>query len=125
MVRFVGMQADIRPYLWAADATILPSAYETFSLAVFQAAAAGLPPIVSDALYGPDEFVEHEVNGWAVTRSEAGVRAALADAIAHVERLPEMSNAAQAAVQPYSQHAFVAKWKSLYAGLLDGAGHAS
>ncbi len=124
MVRFVGLQKDIRPFLWAADVSILPSAYETFSLAVFQAAAAGLPPIVSEALYGPDEFVEHEVNGWVVTRDKDGVRAALSDAIAQVERLPEMSTAAQCSVRPYSQSTFVAKWNDLYAGMMGGESHA-
>ncbi|MCL5061580.1 MAG: glycosyltransferase family 4 protein [Candidatus Thermoplasmatota archaeon] len=120
-LRFVGLQKDVRPYLWASDVLAFPSAYEIFSLAILQAAAAGLPPIVSEGLYGAEEFVEHGVNGWVVTRDEAGVRTALADAIAHIERLPVMSRAAQTAVQQYSQSAFVFKWNDLYAGLMGGA----
>ncbi|MCL4472135.1 MAG: glycosyltransferase family 4 protein [Sulfuricella sp.] len=122
-VRFVGLQKDVRPYLWTADVLAFPSAYEIFSLAILQAAAAGLPPIVSQGLYGAEEFVEHKVNGWVVTRDEAGVRAALGDAISHIERLPEMSAAAQASVQQYSQSAFVAKWNDLYAGMIGGTSH--
>jgi glycosyltransferase involved in cell wall biosynthesis len=123
-IRFVGLQKDVRPYLWAADVLAFPSAYEIFSLAILQAAAAGLPPIVSQGLYGAEEFVEHQVNGWVVTRDEDGVRTALSDAIEHVERLPDMSTAAQSSVQQYSQSAFVAKWNGLYSGIMGGAGHA-
>ena len=42
-VHFVGLQEDVRAFLWASDAFILASAYEAFPLVVLQAAAAGLP----------------------------------------------------------------------------------
>lgn len=44
---FTGFQSDIRPYLWASDIFALPSLYEIFSLVCIQAAAAGLPILVS------------------------------------------------------------------------------
>ncbi|MFZ5576457.1 MAG: glycosyltransferase family 4 protein [Pseudomonadota bacterium] len=123
-LRFVGLQKDVRSYLWAADVLAFPSAYEIFSLAILQAAAAGLPPIVSQGLYGAEEFVEHQVNGWVVTRDEEGVRTALSDAISHAERLPDMSKAAQTSVQQYSQSAFVVKWNDLYAEMMCSEGYA-
>lgn len=119
-VAFVGMQQDVRPYLWSADVLAFPSAYEIFSLAILQAAAAGLPPIVSRGLYGAEEFVEHGVSGWAVPRDVEGVKDALREAVeGHNSRLPSMSAAAQAAVQQYSQQAFVARWNALYARMLE------
>ena len=54
-VKFVGMQQDVRPWLWASDLFVFPSSYETFSLVTFQAAAAGLPIIVT-RLHGVEEF---------------------------------------------------------------------
>ncbi len=37
------MRADVRPVYAMADAFVLPSSYETFSLVAFEAAASGLP----------------------------------------------------------------------------------
>ncbi len=118
-VAFAGMQQDVRPYLWASDVFVLPSAYETFSLAAAQAAAAGLPPIVSLGLYGPEDYVVHGVSGWVVRRDVDGVKHALQDAIeGRRGRLPTMSAAVQAAVQQYSEQAFVDRWNTLYTQLL-------
>ena len=117
-VRFVGMQTDVRPFLWAADVLAFPSAYEIFSLAILQAAAAGVPPIVSEGLYGAEEFVEHQVNGWVVRRDEEGVRSALSDALNRFGQMSEMSAAARSSVQQYSQRAFTSKWQALYLDLI-------
>jgi glycosyltransferase involved in cell wall biosynthesis len=49
-VRFVGFQNDVRPYLLASHAFLFPSAYEVFPLVCLQAAAAGLPLLVTGAM---------------------------------------------------------------------------
>lgn len=47
-VLFVGRVADVRPYYWAADLSIVPSIWnEPFGLTVLEAMAAGTPPIVT------------------------------------------------------------------------------
>lgn len=117
-VQFVGMQSEVRPYLWAGDVFAFPSAYEIFSLAILQAAAAGLPPIVSQGLYGAEEFVRHGENGWVVKRDVDGVASALSDAIKQSGCLAGMADAARASVDGYSDVAFVAKWASFYSGLV-------
>ncbi len=48
-VRFVGEQADVRPWLAAADVVAQPSRYEGMSLGVLEAMAAGRPVVASDA----------------------------------------------------------------------------
>ena len=44
-VAFFGPRADTETYYRAADVFVLPSLYETFSLAAHEAAAAGLPVV--------------------------------------------------------------------------------
>ena len=75
-VVFAGMQKDVRPFLWSADAFVLPSFYETFSLGTFEAAAAGLPVLVSH-LYGVNEFLVDGKNGYLIDTTAEGVRTGL------------------------------------------------
>lgn len=116
-VHFVGLQADVRPYLWASDAYAFPSAYEIFSLAILQAAAAGLPVIVSRGLYGAEEFVIDGENGWLVERSAEAIAAALREACADPARRAAMGARARGAVQRYSREAFVQRWRELFVRL--------
>jgi glycosyltransferase involved in cell wall biosynthesis len=46
-VRFIGRTLDPRPYFWAADVVVHPSAYETFSFVMLEAAASGLPVVTT------------------------------------------------------------------------------
>ncbi len=117
-VRFVGFQSEIRPYLWASDMFVFPSAYETFGLAIFQAAAAGLPVAITAGLHGSDDFVVDGVNGWTVERSSLGVRKVLENAIKSPSSLKVMGRAAQNAAQHYSVESFVSRWKLVYSEVL-------
>ena len=47
-VHLVGESAQPERYYAAADAFVLPSEYESFSLAAFEAAASGVPVIATD-----------------------------------------------------------------------------
>jgi glycosyltransferase involved in cell wall biosynthesis len=57
-----GFQADVRPYLMAADFLVFPSYREGFPNVPMQAGALGLPSIVTD-INGCIEIVEEGVNG--------------------------------------------------------------
>lgn len=82
-VVFHGEQADVTPFLHAADLFVFPSRGESFGGALVEAMACGLPCIA----LRPDgaairnaslEIIEHDKNGWLVDGSEPP---ALADAI--------------------------------------------
>ena len=75
-VVFTGMRSDVRPYLWSADAFVLPSAYETFSLVAYEAAAAGLP-VIAPRLNGIDELLRDGENGFIIHRTRDEVVSAL------------------------------------------------
>jgi glycosyltransferase involved in cell wall biosynthesis len=116
-VIFTGMVQDPRRYLWAADAFVFPSFYEVFSLAVHEAAAAGLPPIVT-RLHGVTDVFEDGTNAIFV-QSEAesvtaGVRRFLR--MSDAERLA-MSERVQSSVDGFSPALFVDRWRLFYQGL--------
>lgn len=112
-IAFVGFQLDIRPYLWASDIFAFPSAYETFSLVSFEAAAASLPILVS-RLHGVEELIQEGHNGWEVERTAEAVKEKILYAVAHRDELKRMGENAARSVIDYTPQAFGEKWKSFY-----------
>lgn len=47
-IRAVGAQTDVRPWLWAADLSIMPSRYEGQSVAMGEALSCGRPVVMTD-----------------------------------------------------------------------------
>ncbi len=111
-VHFVGLQTDIRPYLWASRAFVFPSVYEGFALACLQAAAAELP-LITTSINGIEEFIVDGENGWIVERSSHSVAAAIRQAALNPERTAAMGRAARDRVQMYRQELFQARWLEL------------
>jgi glycosyltransferase involved in cell wall biosynthesis len=113
-VRFVGMQTDVRPFLHTSDVFVLPSAYETFSLVALEAAAAGIPLLVT-ALHGVEEYVREGRNGFVVERNADAVAAGIAKfvALSPAERTALGLTARQDASR-YRLDAFVDAWRTVY-----------
>jgi len=113
-VHFWGMQRDVRPFLWGADVFVFPSAYEIFPLVSLQAAAAGLPLIVTP-LYGVEEFMRDGETGFVVERSVKGVAEGLRRFISlSPESRRRMGERAREAVAPYGVEPFVEAWRGFY-----------
>jgi glycosyltransferase involved in cell wall biosynthesis/GT2 family glycosyltransferase len=75
-VRFLGHQGDTRRFYQGADIFVLPTLYETFCLAAFEAAACGLPVIVT-AVHGAGDLVGEDAAGVRVERTPVAVGAAI------------------------------------------------
>ena len=64
-LHFLG-SVDQMPRLYAAaDAFVLPTSYETFSLVTYEAAAAGLPLLVT-RVSGVEDLLADGLNGWFI-----------------------------------------------------------
>ena len=61
-IHAVGMQKDVRPYLKASDAFVLPSYREGFGMVLIEAGAMGLPCITTD-ITGCNEIIVPGENG--------------------------------------------------------------
>ena len=113
-VSFFGMQQDVRLFLWGAEAFVFPSSYETFSLVSFEAAAAGLPLIVTP-LYGVEEFMRDGETGFVVPRDSDKLQEAIAKlATLEVEKRVTMGKMAREAVRGYGIKSFVENWRRFY-----------
>jgi glycosyltransferase involved in cell wall biosynthesis len=128
-VILAGVRADARAIIGAADALVMPSAWEGLPLTALEALAAGTP-VVATAARGIRELLTHDENCLIVPPDDAD---ALADALTRVladgalrERL---STAGLELASSYSEEAMVAKFLALYEKLVrglnsNGQGHA-
>src|SRR5918999_819703 len=106
-VIFAGMQPDVRPYLWAADAFAFPSVYEVFPLVSLEAAASALPLIVTP-LYGVEEFIRDGENGILVERTPEGIRRGIERFLAlPLEARGAMGKQARLDMEQYGTERFV------------------
>jgi len=117
-VIFAGMQSDVRPYFWSVDAFVFPSLYEGFPLVTLEAAASGLPIVVSH-LYGVEDMLVDGDNVILVETSVDGVRQGLERFLS----LPPsarhaMGQGAREAVSVYSEEHFVDAWRAFYLKLV-------
>jgi UDP-glucose:(heptosyl)LPS alpha-1,3-glucosyltransferase len=100
-VRFLGQRADTERYYAAGDLFLLPSWYETFSLAAFEAAAAGLP-IVAASVHGIEELVGDGEAGVLVERDVDAVAAALRALAANPDMRKRLGATARERVAEYT-----------------------
>jgi glycosyltransferase involved in cell wall biosynthesis len=113
-VKFVGMQSDVRPYLWSSDVFVFPSLYETFSLVTYEAAASGLPIVVSQ-LYGVEDLLVDGDNGFLIETSANGVREGLERVLSLTPTDRQaMGQRARLAASACSEEHFVDAWRAFY-----------
>ncbi len=119
-VHWIGVERDVHVVYALADAFVLPSSYETFSLVSFEAASSGLP-VLATPVSGVRELIEDGVNGYLITSDErliADRLAALARDPALRERLGE---AARRSALRFTWEETVRKHEALYERLCEAA----
>lgn len=120
-ILFLGSQADVTPYLQAADLFVLPSAAEGLSLALLEALACGLP-VIATSVGGNPEVIRHLETGWLTPPDDP---LALTEAIVTLledEMLQSKlrENARPHAVQNYSLVKMADRLVDLYHQVLEG-----
>jgi glycosyltransferase involved in cell wall biosynthesis len=115
-VHFCGFTAQIERYYAAADIFVYPSHYETFSLVTFEAAAAGLPLIVTRTS-GSEELVRDGENGFFVQPDADDISAKLRHVLRDTVLQQRMSAAARVSSLSYTRSAVLGRMLALFISL--------
>jgi glycosyltransferase involved in cell wall biosynthesis len=119
-VRWLGVMADVQPVYQLADAFVLPTSYETFSLVTFEAAASGLA-ILAAPVSGVRELIDDGRNGYLITREPQMIAERLGWLAADPQLRSRLANAAREAALSFSWERMVAQHAELYERLADRA----
>jgi UDP-glucose:(heptosyl)LPS alpha-1,3-glucosyltransferase len=104
----------------ASDAFVLPTTYEAFPLVSLEAAASGLPMLVT-RVNGVEDFLLDGVTGWFVERDSADIAGRLNELRTDPARAIQMAVRAREAAGRYSWEAMAHRYLSLYDQVADGA----
>lgn len=116
-VHLVGVQPEPDRFYAAADVFVLPTTYETFCIAAYEAARHALP-IVGTPVNGIEELVSGGDAGILVEPSPESVAAALERLAGDPEARREMGRRGKAIADGFTWKASVASVDELYATLL-------
>ena len=111
-VVFVGTISDPAPYYCASDAFVLPTSYETFSLVTYEAAATGVPLLVTPVNGVTDLLVEGS-NGWFIDRVPRDIAARLRSLGGEPARRAEMGSAGRRAAEAFTWRRMVSAYRDL------------
>jgi UDP-glucose:(heptosyl)LPS alpha-1,3-glucosyltransferase len=120
-VRWLGLRRDVAPLYEIADAFVLPSSYETFSLVTFEAAAAGLP-LLATPVNGVRELIEDGKNGYFIGREGPGIAARLRQLGADNALKEALGKGARESALRFSWSRTVQRHHELYQRLADEGG---
>jgi glycosyltransferase involved in cell wall biosynthesis len=115
-VRFFGFRTDVEQFYRAADVFVLPTLYEAHPLVPQEAAAAGLPVVIT-RVNGVDELVGNHEAGLLVERDGSSVGAALARLALDDSLRRRQSRAAQARARGLTWDLSAKKIVTLYRAL--------
>jgi UDP-glucose:(heptosyl)LPS alpha-1,3-glucosyltransferase len=118
-VHWVGVTRDVQLLYALADAFVLPSEYETFSLVTFEAAASGVP-ILATPVSGVRELVQDGRNGFIITQEPLNIAERLERLAADEELRTRLGHAAREAALHFSWERTVQSHHELYQRLAQG-----
>ena len=97
---FAGPRADLPALYSAADAFVLPTAYETFSLVCMEAMACGVP-VFATAAGGIEEYLKDRINGFRIRMDAEDIAEKLAAAFADPALMQRLRDGALATASSY------------------------
>ncbi len=112
-VHWLGVVGDIHVVYGLADAFVLPSSYETFSLVTFEAAASGLP-ILATEVSGVRELLVDGETGFAIVPEPGVIAARLNQLAADPATRERLGRAARQAALAFRWEEMVAQHHDLY-----------
>jgi UDP-glucose:(heptosyl)LPS alpha-1,3-glucosyltransferase len=115
-VHWLGVVAEVEAVYELADAFVLPSRYETFSLVAFEAAASGLP-ILATPVSGVSELVCDGVDGFLLDADAGAIALRLRELGADPQLRARLGAAAREAAQGFDWNRMVERHHELYEGL--------
>jgi UDP-glucose:(heptosyl)LPS alpha-1,3-glucosyltransferase len=118
VIRFFGERSDLDDLYKAADVFLLPSMYETFSLATLEAASSALPVIVTPHVGVGASLVGANKGGRMVERSSDAFASALVEIGANAKLRMRLGEAARQQAIQFSWNSSAEKVRSLFVWLL-------
>jgi glycosyltransferase involved in cell wall biosynthesis len=112
-VSWLGVTEDVGLIYALADAFVLPTSYETFSLVTFEAAASGLP-ILATAVNGVSELVQEGENGFVIDPEPRGIAERLGRLAGDPELRERLGSNARRSALRFGRETMVAKHHELY-----------
>lgn len=119
-VRWLGARSDVQSVYALADAFVMASSYETFSLVTFEAAASGLP-VVATAVNGVRELIADGQNGFLVTADPEVIAERLRRLAADPRLRVRLGEAARQTALGFSRTRMIEEHEALFERLASGA----
>jgi glycosyltransferase involved in cell wall biosynthesis len=113
-VHWLGVTSDVQLAYAMADAFVLASSYETFSLVTFEAAASGLP-VLATPVSGVRELIQDGQNGFLISREPEVIAAGLQQLADDPGLRTRLGRAARESALGFDWQAMVASHHDLYA----------
>lgn len=117
-IHFLGFRSDVQDLLCQADAFLLPSTSEGFSISTVEAMMAEVP-VIATRSGGPEEILDHEESGLLIPTADS---AAISNAVLRVIQgdvpAPMVTMARAKAEKMFSVKAMLVGYQSLYQELV-------
>jgi glycosyltransferase involved in cell wall biosynthesis len=115
-VVFAGPRSDMPACYAAADAFVLPSMYETFSLVCMEALASGLP-IFATSVGGIEDYLEDGVNGFAIAADPDDIAEKIDAVFGDETLLAKLRRGARTTAQKFSWDIVATRYIDLLEGV--------
>ena len=109
---FAGERKDMPAFYAAADALVLPTDYETFSLVCMEAMASGVP-VFATRVGGIEDYLKDGINGYAIERDAVDIANKINAVLRDDGHLAELQDGARKTAETYSWDAVGSRYSEL------------